>query len=878
MKNQDKQKKKGVIFKKAFLPAVIFCFLIFLLFLLLQSPIFINAIFQLLIRPTGLNMSIEDISLSPTLDAQIWNLRVAEKNNEGISFFVSHAAVRGGIDGSLRAGIKNAAIHEPRISIIQTSKEKKLDLTFLNKLPPIQFMEIIKGEVQFLTGQNGEMLLIRDINLILKDFSPKKGGSIKFKCKISIKQGSAEGEKDIGFCDGDFHFIRATQKLDGNGAIRLTLNSFDLKTFKVQDLSLDVLLQMNSNELIISPKSPLLVSLAYKSAGRDIALKDLELMPYVNYNIRTGNIKIDIKDSKIGEIGAFDANIESILIPDYPWKASIKASSVNIQKALEILKAFLPAPYNNWLFQGTGAIEFLMEGDYKDKRLSGSGKVSIDFKNGGFSSPEGDLAGQGVGGKFIMNIQMPSHAEKGRFEISSEINLGEFLWGKYYRDFSGKKAFFLSRGGFHRADPTKSDFSGSINLAEGGGYLYSGNIGHENWTFQISSDDINLQGFYSLFFQDYIKQDFPSLSNFDLQGEARFDIQLNGKDEEVQGHGYLIVDKGQFTIGDSLSGSIKLELPFDFFYPDKPQTSLTLLNASKKGSLHIKNLDTIYAKIRALDIPLIFSRNTILISGGAITPVSGMPLKITHLKGERLLSSERSFNLGVIIDGMEIGSYIEKALGVNIPARLDAEFREIFYQNEVMNIEGSAALSIFGGMAYANNIHGRKILSPSKVIGGDIIFEGINLEQLTSYIKLGRMSGIIKGSLKGLEIEYGQPSRFILDIESVRTKGFTQSINVDAIENFSILGSGAHGIGTLLKSGLNRFFKEYPYSRIGILCILENDVFTLRGKIREGGKEYLIRKAFLRGIDVINQNPENNIGFKDMKERINRIFEKRRKS
>lgn len=65
---------------------------------------------------------------------------------------------------------------------------------------------------------------------------------------------------------------------------------------------------------------------------------------------------------------------------------------------------------------------------------------------------------------------------------------------------------------------------------------------------------------------------------------------------------------------------------------------------------------------------------------------------------------------------------------------------------------------------------------------------------------------------------------------------------------------------------------------MGIICILENDVFTLRGKIHEGGKEYLIRKVFLRGIDVVNQNLDNNISFRDMKERINRIFEKRQVS
>jgi hypothetical protein len=133
------------------------------------------------------------------------------------------------------------------------------------------------------------------------------------------------------------------------------------------------------------------------------------------------------------------------------------------------------------------------------------------------------------------------------------------------------------------------------------------------------------------------------------------------------------------------------------------------------------------------------------------------------------------------------------------------------------------------------------------------------------------MTGMIQGSLRNLEIEYGQPSRFVLDVESVKTEGVKQKISVDAVQNISILGTGSEGMTAVLSSGIKRFFKEYPYSRIGIQCTLENDKFSVRGKIHEGGTEYLVRRAFLRGIDVVNQNPQNEISFKDMQERIKRI-------
>ena len=146
---------------------------------------------------------------------------------------------------------------------------------------------------------------------------------------------------------------------------------------------------------------------------------------------------------------------------------------------------------------------------------------------------------------------------------------------------------------------------------------------------------------------------------------------------------------------------------------------------------------------------------------------------------------------------------------------------------------------------------------------------------MTEKIAIGKMTGIIQGSLNGFEMEYGQPIRFVLDIDSVDTSGVSQRISVEAIQSISILGTGS-GMSSVLNRGIMSFFKDYPYSRIGIQAKLANDVFTIRGKIHSGGKEYLVKRGFLRGVDVVNQNPDNKISFKDMQERLTRIFESRK--
>jgi hypothetical protein len=66
-------------------------------------------------------------------------------------------------------------------------------------------------------------------------------------------------------------------------------------------------------------------------------------------------------------------------------------------------------------------------------------------------------------------------------------------------------------------------------------------------------------------------------------------------------------------------------------------------------------------------------------------------------------------------------------------------------------------------------------------------------------------------------------------------------------------------------------FKEFPYEKIGIRASLENDLFRINGTIKEGGKEYIVKRGGFSGVNVVNQNPDNRISFKDMVKRVKRV-------
>jgi hypothetical protein len=155
-----------------------------------------------------------------------------------------------------------------------------------------------------------------------------------------------------------------------------------------------------------------------------------------------------------------------------------------------------------------------------------------------------------------------------------------------------------------------------------------------------------------------------------------------------------------------------------------------------------------------------------------------------------------------------------------------------------------------------------------------VYVDRIDLERYSAALGVGRITGRLSGSVEGLRVAYGQPVAFQLKMESVPTKGVSQSVSLKAVNSISLMstGSALSGMGV---SMMTRFFKEFSYKKIGFECNLNNDVFTVRGLIHEDGVEYLVKRSLFSGIDVVNANPDNRIGFSDMLERAKRVTEER---
>jgi hypothetical protein len=232
------------------------------------------------------------------------------------------------------------------------------------------------------------------------------------------------------------------------------------------------------------------------------------------------------------------------------------------------------------------------------------------------------------------------------------------------------------------------------------------------------------------------------------------------------------------------------------------------------------------------------------------------------------LSPGFNVHLAVRLDGIDLARLAGK--DPTLEGRLEGLLDPVQIGRERLTASGDLSGDLFGGRVDFRRVTVDRPFGPGREIGADVSLGLLDLERLSAALGVGRVTGRISGSIAGLRVAYGQPVAFHLKMESVQTEGVTQLVSLKAVNSISLVstGSSLSGLGSSL---MTTFFREFPYAKIGFECNLKNDVFTVRGLIHEDGVEYLVKRRLFSGINVINRNPDNRIGFSDMLERAKRV-------
>jgi hypothetical protein len=796
------------------------------LFAALHSPWFLSRLAQAF----GYDVSAQSVSLSPNLSGSISRLSIKSLRDDTLTLLASNVTAKNSLDMILRGEIDTLVLQNPTFTFrMGTDPMTRPDFSFLRAMPNVRLLDIHNGEALITLAGGQQHLRLTGANVTVRQFSPETGGRIALQTDFTLTSAGAMAIAARGRVTARMQFTGVYPRPYGAGTVELSIDSG-----------------------------------SYTSGGRTVHLGGLRVATDIVYERRTETFAITALRGESQDFGLIQGRAQAVLRGEMPWSAQLSVGSIDFAQVFTLIKPFLPAEYQTWTTRGRGAVETALQGTYVTGHPSFSGNVTLSFSQGGFSSPDSTKAAQAASGKIILKLRYASLDQKLAFNVRWEERDGEYLWGPYYSNLAGQKALLVVDGTLLRGSGWESELSGSLDLFQTGDYSFRGGGTRHEWALHVTIANLSHARIVATLLKDFLKTS-PSLANLSVTGASSLDavIRRDGAATTIAGTYRMTGSTFRAPAMELAIHEMAADVPFHLVYPSAGQPPPL---APTPGLIRFATIQRKRLAIDSLRVPVIIAQNTLTVPEPVTIPFFGGRIRLSGVQVDDVLSPRR-YDFGVEVEGVDLGRLTRRLTGTEYPGVVDANLGHMTYENSRITSGGRAVIRAFGGEIQVTNFFAENIAS-SRRIGGDITFRDINLEAVTRKIAIGKMTGIIRGSLKNFVMEYGQPASFTLEIESVEVPGVEQRVSMDAIQSISILGTGA---ASALNQGITRFFKDYPYSKIGLRCVLTNDQFSVNGTIHEGGKEYLVRRAFLRGIDVVNQNPENVISFRDMEERVRRI-------
>ncbi len=491
-------------------------------------------------------------------------------------------------------------------------------------------------------------------------------------------------------------------------------------------------------------------------------------------------------------------------------------------------------------------------------------KLLVNFENLSASSPDGLYLVDSLSGSLKSSLPL----DDSKISAVFNINTGEALFNTLYLDLNKnplKAAILATLPNRDGAISSKID----VNWQDMGSVKIATRINTAKKRLRYSGTaDINIP-YLGRPFKTLIADPF-SLADLSANGTINLTCKFNGSPSEAIIKGIVGLTKGSFHSSDIESRNVSTELPFAIVLGNDflPQTS-DKIKKTTQGTIRLGEVRAGPLVLKNFNIPLSVSSNEVIFGEIPLIALSGGQLKLVDVQAENPFSKDFVLSGKLNLRDVNLLPLSPPSLPVDGILNGDLQF---WLLAKTFSTEGSFYGKVYGGDMEVSEIFAENPFSKSRQYGADFKVNNLKLIPLSKALDIGRITGRMNLDLTDLVVAYDQPAEFKLIAVSIPDADSDQEISLKAVNTLSVIGtgSGLTGAGVGLFS---QFFRQFSYAGLGLECTLNNDLFKIRGLIREDGIEYIIKKPPLFGINVINSNPENLISFSDMLKRLKRISE-----
>jgi hypothetical protein len=600
-------------------------------------------------------------------------------------------------------------------------------------------------------------------------------------------------------------------------------------------------------------------------------------LPMGDRNIQVDDIEVYIKEGTVnaekGVVSLPEVRLTSSLLKDLRLSLHIderevvtelKGEDTHLAEAA-IALGLVPS---GWEFSGVDSLKARVILKNEDRLALTS---TLGYKDFAFMDSEGNRMGEGI----LIEADSEAEIDLKRSNVTAnstlKIDRGEVLWENFYFNLA-KNPFSVSLKGTYAIEKKSLQLSKMIvGLKDILGFQINGSILHQtedpSMDLLAKIEETPLKPIYHHFVSEPFRMQKPFLGSMNTKGSISAEMKLMGVPNNLTAKGSFTWHDGELLSGDNSFSVQGIELELPLWYQTE---EVNVPEETAKGRLAVQSIILPFLPEQPLNLPLDVGPNRLLVTSPTAVRIPGGNVVVGPVTCEDIFGAKRSVRTSVEVTDIKIDDLLPGIWSSPIQGTIGGRLDPVYFKDDTLTSRGNMKGDAFGGQLILSGIGASRLSSSGPVFRFDAKWSDLSLAELTTDTSFGRIDGVLQGYVKGVEIAYGQPQAFDLSLETVKTKDVPQKISVKAVDNIAQIGGGTSPFMGLAGQ-FARLFKNFPYTKIGVHASLQNDVFRVNGTVKDGGQEYLVKRGRFSGINVVNQNPDNRVSFKDMVKRIKRV-------
>lgn len=486
----------------------------------------------------------------------------------------------------------------------------------------------------------------------------------------------------------------------------------------------------------------------------------------------------------------------------------------------------------------------------------------------GYGSADGSRVVEGLQLRFDSRVDVDTSKAEWSARLDGEVSGFLLLWDTFFGDFgpwngTASIAVHGEVAAAAGASLSVAELSLAVELPQGPRLHTTARPSSQGaWTYEAQLDVEDLAAFHGR----YLQPTFGELAGQEISGAARG--RATGRatslaQASIEGRVHL-EEVSWESLANTAGAGLTLDLPFAWNVSDG-----RISGRRRQGSLRFADLTGGGFRLPSTATGLWTEGSSMGLEGSLQLPIFGGQVVLERLRISRLFEGTPRLESAVELRQLQLAALAKSVDLLPLAGDLSGRLERIEVVGQDLTVDGGGRFSLFGGYLDIGDISGSEIFSrfPRFVLSATA--RDIDLASLTRHLDFGEMHGTLQGSVEDCALFRGIPVTCRGRFETVDRPGVRRSVDVKAVNNLTILGTGAST--NVFDRGIQRLFKRFTYSRFGVDVQLADDSLLLRGLEKRGGKELFMRGRLPLPIDIVNAQPGRRVSFQAMLGRLENL-------